>query len=115
MTIRPLTAFHSKAVIELESVWAIRTDSKRTVTGESIASKSIYWARFWLNYISLLMLFAFFVGPDYFGLTNPLEIVGVSPWDIIGASELLFTVLAFGSLLLLISVADSEPRRHNRN
>lgn len=69
----------------------------------------------WLNYISLLMLFAFFIGPDYFGLTNPLGIVGVSPWDIIGASELLFTVLAFGSLLLLISVADPEPRRHTRN
>lgn len=65
----------------------------------------------WLNYISLLMLFTFFVGPDYFGLTNPLEFVDVNPWHIIGASELLFTVLAFGSLHLLISVADPGSRR----
>ncbi len=66
----------------------------------------------WLNYISLLMLFTFFVGPDYLGLTNPLEIVDIDPWHIIGASELIFTVLAFGSLLLLISVADPESRWH---
>ena len=66
----------------------------------------------WLNYISLLMLFTFFVGPDYVGLTNPLEFVDVNPYHIIGASEVLFTVLAFGSLLLLISVADPESRRH---
>ena len=64
----------------------------------------------WLNYISLLMLFTFFVGPDYLGLTNPLEWVDVNPWHIIGASEFLFTVLAFVSLLLLISVADPESR-----
>ncbi len=60
------------------------------------------------------MLLTFFVGPDYFGLINPLELVGVNPWHIIGVSELLFTVLAFGSLLLLISFAElgSRPRAH---
>lgn len=64
----------------------------------------------WLNFSSLLMLLTFFVGPDYFGLINPLELVGVNPWHIIGVSELLFTVLAFGSLLLLISVAELGSR-----
>ena len=61
----------------------------------------------WLNYSSLLMLLTFFIGPDYFGLSNPLELVGVNPWHIIGVSELLFTVLGFGSLLLLIPIADA--------
>jgi hypothetical protein len=65
----------------------------------------------WLNYISFLMLFTFFVGPDYLGLTNPLESVGVNPWHVIGVSEFLYTVLAFVSLLLLISVAGTESGR----
>jgi hypothetical protein len=65
-----------------------------------------------LNYISLLVMFTFFVGPDYLGLTNPLELVDVNPYHIIGACEFLFSAVAFGSLFLLISVADSESRQH---
>jgi len=60
-----------------------------------------------LTYISLLVLFIFFVGPDYLGSTNPLELVDIDPYHIIGVCEFLFTILAFGSLLLLISVVDS--------
>ncbi len=62
----------------------------------------------WFNYASFVVMFVFYIGPDYLGLTKPMKLTGVDPWHIIGASEVLFTVLAFISLLSLISAADPE-------
>lgn len=62
----------------------------------------------WINFLSLVTLFVLFVGPDYLGFTNPLKLLDIDPWHVIGISEFLYAVLAFVSLRLLISVAESD-------
>ena len=97
-------------VFAVISVLGLLHAGKNHANNSSAESTRALPALIVLNYLAVALLLVLFVGPDYLGWPNPMRLMGISPFAIIGVSELVFLVLAFGSLGYLIKLAEGNDQ-----